>query len=195
MTARGTMETVMAATRGGAFDYIAKPFDLDRMLETVKRAEASQPAEEEEADAEDLPETRNDRQLGGDGRDLQDGIARRAHRRHRADRRRNRHRQGTGGAHDSPPQHARHAAVRRRGLRVDCADAARERTVRSDERRIHRRRPRPHRCVRSRQSRDRVAGRNRRYRSRVSAQAAALPAGARDSADGRVARESRWMCA
>src|SRR6266446_449955 len=40
MTARGTMETVMAATRGGAFDYIAKPFDLDRMLETVKRAEA-----------------------------------------------------------------------------------------------------------------------------------------------------------
>jgi two-component system, NtrC family, response regulator HydG len=37
MTARGTMETVMAATRGGAFDYIAKPFDLDRMLETVKR--------------------------------------------------------------------------------------------------------------------------------------------------------------
>src|SRR5919202_1983057 len=32
MTARGTMETVMAATRGGAFDYIAKPFELDRMI-------------------------------------------------------------------------------------------------------------------------------------------------------------------
>ena len=30
MTGRGTMETVMAATRGGAFDYIAKPFELDR---------------------------------------------------------------------------------------------------------------------------------------------------------------------
>src|SRR5947209_19448214 len=57
MTARGTMETVMAATRGGAFDYIAKPFDLDRMIETVKRAEASRGALEEEADAEDLPET------------------------------------------------------------------------------------------------------------------------------------------
>jgi DNA-binding NtrC family response regulator len=40
MTARGTMETVMAATQGGAFDYIAKPFELDRMLDTVKRAEA-----------------------------------------------------------------------------------------------------------------------------------------------------------
>ena len=30
MTGRGTMETVMRATQGGAFDYIAKPFELDR---------------------------------------------------------------------------------------------------------------------------------------------------------------------
>jgi DNA-binding NtrC family response regulator len=57
MTARGTIETVMAATRGGAFDYIAKPFDLDRMLETVKRAEASRKEEPEEIEPEDMPET------------------------------------------------------------------------------------------------------------------------------------------
>ena len=57
MTARGTMETVMAATRGGAFDYIAKPFELDRMLETVKRAEASRVDSGEEVAPEDLPET------------------------------------------------------------------------------------------------------------------------------------------
>jgi DNA-binding NtrC family response regulator len=57
MTARGTMETVMAATRGGAFDYIAKPFDLDRMLETVKRAEASHNQETDEVEPEELPET------------------------------------------------------------------------------------------------------------------------------------------
>src|SRR5438876_1259954 len=57
MTARGTMETVMAATRGGAFDYIAKPFDLDRMVETVKRAEAARGVLEDEAESEDLPET------------------------------------------------------------------------------------------------------------------------------------------
>jgi DNA-binding NtrC family response regulator len=57
MTARGTMETVMAATRGGAFDYVAKPFELDRMLDTVKRAEASRQEPEEEAGEEDLPET------------------------------------------------------------------------------------------------------------------------------------------
>jgi len=47
----------MAATRGGAFDYIAKPFDLDRMLETVKRAEASRNQETDEVEPEELPET------------------------------------------------------------------------------------------------------------------------------------------
>jgi DNA-binding NtrC family response regulator len=57
MTARGTMETVMAATRGGAFDYIAKPFELDRILETVKRAEASRGEQEDEAVEEELPES------------------------------------------------------------------------------------------------------------------------------------------
>src|SRR2546425_7088292 len=57
MTARGRMATVMAATRGGAFDYLAKPFDLERMVETVKRAEAARGDLEEEAGAEELPET------------------------------------------------------------------------------------------------------------------------------------------
>ncbi len=55
MTARGTMETVMAATRGGAFDYIAKPFDWDRLIEIIKRAEASVPDGDDEVEAEDLP--------------------------------------------------------------------------------------------------------------------------------------------
>jgi len=57
MTARGSMETVMAATEGGAFDYVAKPFDLDQMLDTVKRAEASLLAQnhDDETDIDDLP--------------------------------------------------------------------------------------------------------------------------------------------
>ena len=57
MTARGTIETVMASTRGGAFDYIAKPFELDHMLDTVKRAEASVLINEDDADTDvdDLP--------------------------------------------------------------------------------------------------------------------------------------------
>src|ERR1044071_9087667 len=57
MTGRGTVETVMAATRGGAFDYIAKPFDLDVMIETVQRAEAARDGGEKEAEEEDLPES------------------------------------------------------------------------------------------------------------------------------------------
>jgi DNA-binding NtrC family response regulator len=48
MTARGTMETVMEATRGGVFDYIAKPFEIDRLLDAVQRAEAARAVAEEE---------------------------------------------------------------------------------------------------------------------------------------------------
>ena len=59
MTGRGTMETVMKATEGGVFDYIAKPFELDRMLETVKRAEASitNTSDDESAEIDDLPDS------------------------------------------------------------------------------------------------------------------------------------------
>ena len=57
MTGRGTVETVMAATRGGAFDYIAKPFELDTMLEAVGRAEAARNDTEKEAEEEELPES------------------------------------------------------------------------------------------------------------------------------------------
>ena len=57
MTARGSMETVMAATRGGAFDYIAKPFDFDRILETIKRAENISNSDDGEVEPEELPVT------------------------------------------------------------------------------------------------------------------------------------------
>jgi DNA-binding NtrC family response regulator len=61
MTGRGTMETVVRATQGGAFEYIAKPFELDTLLGVIRRAEVSlQPVAEssdDEVDIEDLPET------------------------------------------------------------------------------------------------------------------------------------------
>jgi two-component system, NtrC family, response regulator HydG len=58
MTARGSMETVMSATQHGAFDYIAKPFELDAMLATIRRAEATLAGGEEEyEDIDDLPES------------------------------------------------------------------------------------------------------------------------------------------
>jgi DNA-binding NtrC family response regulator len=57
MTARGSMETVMAATQNGAFDYLAKPFELDTLLETVRRALDNSANEDETAEEGDLPET------------------------------------------------------------------------------------------------------------------------------------------
>src|SRR5579872_188608 len=57
MTGRGTMETTMAATRGGVFDYIAKPFDLDVMLDAIERAQAARDGTGDEAEEEELPET------------------------------------------------------------------------------------------------------------------------------------------
>ncbi len=60
MTGRGSMETVMAATEGGAFEYLAKPFEMAQMIDTIKRAEKTLNGREEDDEAEsidDLPET------------------------------------------------------------------------------------------------------------------------------------------
>ena len=57
MTARGTMETVMTATRNGAFDYLAKPFELDTLLEAVKRALDVHVSDDGEVEHEELPES------------------------------------------------------------------------------------------------------------------------------------------
>ncbi len=58
MTAHGTMETAVEATRLGAFDYVLKPFDIPAMLELIQKALASQqqvpeePPQEDDGDAE-----------------------------------------------------------------------------------------------------------------------------------------------
>jgi DNA-binding NtrC family response regulator len=57
MSARGSMETVMAATRNGAFDYLAKPFELDTLLATVRRALGPRDIDDDDIEPEELPET------------------------------------------------------------------------------------------------------------------------------------------
>jgi DNA-binding NtrC family response regulator len=59
MTGRGSMETVMAATEGGAFEYLAKPFEMAQMVDTIRRAEKSLGAQDEDEAAaiDDLPDT------------------------------------------------------------------------------------------------------------------------------------------
>ncbi|MDA1313773.1 MAG: sigma-54 dependent transcriptional regulator [Acidobacteria bacterium] len=58
ITGQGTMETVMQATAGGAFDYLAKPFDVSRLAETVGRAEKHLAGRtEKSADENEIPST------------------------------------------------------------------------------------------------------------------------------------------
>ncbi len=60
MTGRGSMETVMQATEGGAFEYLAKPFEMAQMIDTIRRAEKTLSPDEPDDDAasiDDLPNT------------------------------------------------------------------------------------------------------------------------------------------
>ena len=41
MSGKGSIETVVEATRGGAFEYLSKPFTVDRLLEAVRGAETA----------------------------------------------------------------------------------------------------------------------------------------------------------
>jgi len=60
MTGRGSMETVMQATEGGAFEYLAKPFEMAQMIDTIRRAEKTLNGvqeDDETAAIDDLPDT------------------------------------------------------------------------------------------------------------------------------------------
>src|SRR3954451_12188443 len=51
ITAFGNLDTAVRAVEGGAFDYLAKPFDLDQALEAVSRAVQQQGQPPAPADA------------------------------------------------------------------------------------------------------------------------------------------------
>ena len=52
MTAFGSIETAIRAVKQGAFDYISKPFKMDTVISTVRRALVTQPVPSEETDTE-----------------------------------------------------------------------------------------------------------------------------------------------
>jgi len=54
MTGKGSLETVIESTRGGAFEYLSKPFSVERLMETVRSAlRAALAPEPEPAPADD----------------------------------------------------------------------------------------------------------------------------------------------
>jgi two-component system nitrogen regulation response regulator GlnG len=57
VTAHGNLNTAVRAVEGGAFDYLAKPFDLSQAIEAVERAVArrAQPSEPASADEDAEP--------------------------------------------------------------------------------------------------------------------------------------------
>ena len=105
ISGHGTIETAVAAIQHGAYDFIEKPFQSDRLLLVIRRAlEAARlAAENAELRLRAGQENVGDRHQPGDqcreGSDRAGGADRVA----RADHRGCRQRQGSGGADDSCP--------------------------------------------------------------------------------------------
>ena len=176
----------MAATRGGVFDYIAKPFDLDVMIDAIERAEAAR-ATRQRGREEEMPETEMignsaamveiykmvARVAPTDATVIIEGET------------------GTGKELVARMiwRYSRRAA--QPFVAVDCGSIAPS-LLESDlfgamRGALHRRRPRPHRRLRSGQPRHGVSGRDRRHRAQLSVGPAALSREPRDPPGGRRA--------
>ncbi|MBX9678119.1 MAG: sigma-54 dependent transcriptional regulator [Gemmataceae bacterium] len=55
ITAFGNLSTAVRAVEGGAFDYLAKPFDLDQAIDTVRRALQRRQLQRQPAPSAELP--------------------------------------------------------------------------------------------------------------------------------------------
>ena len=203
LTAQGTVETAVEAIKDGAYDYLTKPVDPQRLQILLQKVvERQETLREVKALRRQLREQGvvrpDDRQQPRDAEDLPGHRAGGADARVGAHHRRVGHRQGAGGADDSPAEPARRRAVRRHQLRRDSRDAARERDLRPREGRVHRRVRPPPGLLRAGRPRHAVPRRDRRDDAGDAGEAAARAAGADvpaarrpAGADGRRARDRR----
>ena len=200
LTAQGTVETAVEAMKEGAYDYLTKPVDIQRLkilldkiverLETLREVKALRRQLREHGTFGSLignsPEMRKIYQVDrAGGADQRVG----------ADHRRVGHRQGARRADHPSAQPARHVSVRRHQLRGDSRDAARERDLRPREGRVHRRGRSAAGLLRAGRSRHAVPRRDRRDDAGDAGQAAARAAGADASAVSAAAPSSRSTCA
>ena len=161
MSAYTDVATAAAAYRSGAVDYLAKPFDLDQAVAAVERAlaDTAPPPAAEAGGARPHADGRE----RGDARGVPADRPGRRQRPQRADHRRDRHRQGAGGARAARGERAARQAVRGAEHRGDSVRAAGKRAVRPRGRRVHRRHPPPRRPLRAGRGRHAVPGRDRRH--------------------------------
>ena len=184
ISGHGTIATAVEATQRGAFDFLEKPLDSDRLLVTVRNAlthatlatenqRFKRAADELHAMVGSSPalqgRPRADRQGRPDG-----GAG--------ADHRREWQRQGTGRAGHPRREPPAGRPVHRGQLRGHPERADRERALRSHEGVVHRRVRRPARQVRAGRRRHPLPRRDRRPVAPGAGQDAARPAGGRGDA-------------
>ena len=200
MTAHGSTQIVREAFKLGVEDFLEKPFEVDELLALARRAVRSRRLQTEkqylisERDADF-----NHYGIVGRSRAMQEvhhaRRARRGDQEHRADHRRDRHRQGDGGAPDPPSQRAARDAAHQGQLRGDSRHAARIRAVRPRARRVHRRHHDQARQVRARRRRLDLPRRDRHDDRRRSSRSCC--ACCRSASSSRSAPSARrgWTCA
>jgi two-component system nitrogen regulation response regulator GlnG len=140
LSAQNTLSTAVRATEAGAFDYLPKPFDLNELLAIVSRA-LMEPRRKNRRSCQGRAAGRHSarRALAGDAGHLPHAGAHDADGPDRDDLRRERHRQGTGGAalHDLRPAAQRPVRGDQHGR--DPARPDRIGAFRPREGRLHRR--------------------------------------------------------
>ena len=172
LTATRNVATAVEAMKRGAADYVTKPFEIEALRIKVRQL-LSRRALEREVEALRARVEEGERLgalLGRSAamREVFRTIRRVAtSRRHRADPRRERHRQGAGRARDPRALAARGGALRGAELRGDSGQPDRERALRSRARRLHRRARAAHRALRVGVGRHALPRRDRRARRRA----------------------------
>ena len=200
MTAYASEQAAIDAVNLGAFAYVMKHCKNDEFKMFVRNALAAAVRRVGEPRAEDRAEAQEEQ--AADHRPehphalgVQDDRQDRHHAGHRADQRRQRHRQGAGRQGHPRPQRPRRRPLRGHQLRGHSRDPAREPALRPHPGQLHRRRPRPRRVLPAGPGRHHLPRRDRRDAPEHSGQAAAHAAGARGRPGGQLASRSRSTCA
>jgi ActR/RegA family two-component response regulator len=138
ISGHGTIETAVEATRRGAFDFLEKPLDTDRHPAGAAQRLQQRGLLEENARLRGEVESRHE--IVGRSFAIRQVLERGeggAHRRARADHRRERHRQGAGGARHPPALAARGPSRSSRSTAPRSPGAHRVRALRPHEGLLH----------------------------------------------------------